>query len=318
MEKIITILILADRYIVGNEDASITSYIALEKLIEIYYKKKHGEKNDIQLTSLEKKSLSEDILGFNVWNDEMNLFDCLTIESLRKKEGSIAKRIENIVVEQEKKSSFDNGLKTDKGDEVCLSDFSLSKLLKEEIENINKQIKNIISEFEETYSSTVKTCESKIEFISKKENVLRIPVYLKPVIEVIYSSYKEIPWMYAGKELPANIYNKFDYNYYDFGGVTKQEWETLNIMKIIRNVEQLDAFEKDGFLDNYYQFVYKTLCKILDDNNKYLVFYAIEKIYTLELFELEMKIINEHKVNQLLLSDKKKRLLGSVLKEFLN
>lgn len=171
---------------------------------------------------------------------------------------------------------------------------------------VDRDIQNIVREYQEKHNTV--ECEAEITFVDKKMGAtLRIPSYLEPIIKVAGASCEQIPWIYGREQ--SSIYDKFQYSSY---GKSK-EWKTMNIVMKKIELESFDCFSQEGFLDNYYNFVYKTLKRIsngIDDKVKrYLAFYAMEKIYTLELFEFETQMIYDYQNNNNNLTDEQKELL---------
>ena len=69
------------------------------------------------------------------------------------------------------------------------------------------------------------------------------------------------------------------------------------------------------YVSNYYNFIEKTLENVEHDDNKYIEYYTIEKIYAGKLFFQETMLLfsklNGHEIDEL--DDEKKRILGKYL-----
>lgn len=272
MHNMIAIFMLADEYIIGGEEIEYETYSALAKIINQYDAKIESQEESVaqknHLTWQEKRALSEEILGYNIWHDPADVFD-------------------------------------------------FPEMINLNYEFIGKRIWDIVTKYKDKCSGPVEIDEAEIKFSGINNTVLEIPVYLSPIMKTISNSHKYIPWMFGKKG--ENIFDKFTYTCRPSKYIDNEIWKTMEILKRLLDWQKIDCFEEEGFLENYYRFIYCTFKKAEDAvNETYLVYYAMEKIYALELFELETDYILEHFKENMDVLDEKKTMLRHYLNMIFN
>ena len=182
-------------------------------------------------------------------------------------------------------------------------------------------IKNRIDEIVEKYMSQCKCSGSTVVSKEKMQNItLKFPEYLKPIMKGIYTGYTKIPWMYKlydnrnqhAKEINS-LFSEFSYSYrYE---EEQEVCEQIAKVDHILECEEHSGLKEKEYVSNYYNFIEKTLENVEHDDNKYIEYYTIEKIYAGKLFFQETMLLfsklNGHEIDEL--DDEKKRILGKYL-----
>ena len=182
-------------------------------------------------------------------------------------------------------------------------------------------VKNRIDEIVKKYISQCNHSRSTVVSKEEMQNItLKFPEYLKPIMKGIYTGYTKIPWMYklydnrnqhASKV--TSLFSEFTYSYrYE---EEQEVCEKIAKVDHILECEEYSGLKEKEYISNYYNFIERTLKNVEHDDNKYIEYYTLEKIYAGELFFQETMILfsklNEHKIDAL--DDEKKRILGKYL-----
>lgn len=185
---------------------------------------------------------------------------------------------------------------------------------KENVKQILGRISYISNNFKKQEQEEKLKDNSRVgHFERTKGKVIMCPRYLREIIQAANLSCSKYPWAYYDEG--ENVYSSIIYNYSSEMMMSEEKY--ISLKKLLKIIDCENVFDQSlnsqEFIKRYYRFVGAVLKQVKDDDDKYIIFFTIEKIFALDLFEEETKVIVENINKSNALSQEEIIRLGDVL-----